>query len=140
MFAQKAPGSAGGHHHFAPAKHKLTSPFVPLPAALLLLTLTCCTTTPVAAPHPADEPALLALNNTFHPLQSINTLQTDFLCRKDLVDFDTPLLTSGTLIAARPDLYRFSTLKPYLSEIMQQGTKVFRKTQHETTWDKSDLQ
>jgi len=69
---------------------------------------------------------------------AIKTLQTDFVCRKDLAMLESPLVSRGTVTIAKPQSVRFSTLKPYVSELILNDGKVLQRSQHETAWTKSD--
>ena len=109
-----------------------------IPHGLMLLLLGACAAqgqTPLAATMPA---AGVALDAHLAAMANIKTLQADFVCEKDLAMLESPLVSHGTLVIAKPQSVRFSTHKPYVSELILHDGKVLQKSQHETEWTRSD--
>jgi outer membrane lipoprotein-sorting protein len=72
-------------------------------------------------------------------LHSIRTLEVQFTCEKDLAMVDSPLISTGRLWIRQadksaPSAVRFSTEKPYVSELILTDGKVFGRSQHEEEW------
>jgi outer membrane lipoprotein-sorting protein len=110
------------------------------------------------APAGSDPQALKALENHLDQLKDVHTLETHFVCQKNLAMLDAPLISEGRLWirkdgnekgTAQPGAgkenrggseggaVRFSTEHPYLSELILADGKVFGRSQHETEWTTS---
>jgi outer membrane lipoprotein-sorting protein len=108
-----------------------------LPLALLLLTAAA------RAQSPTPQSQLLSRLAALHDTAS---LQANFTCEKRLALLETPLISSGRLWIQRPEKntegsgggVRFSTEKPYISELILTDGKVFARSQHEDEWTKSN--
>jgi outer membrane lipoprotein-sorting protein len=93
---------------------------------------------------PAGGDAAKALAAQLGGLKDTQTLEAHFICEKKLALLDTPLLSRGELWIRRGDArtgegaVRFSTEKPYVSDLILVKGKVFVRSQHETEWTKTD--
>ncbi len=88
-----------------------------------------------AAPGEASED----LARHFALLKNEHTLAARFICEKQLAALDTPLVSEGRLWIqkgsnAAEGAVRFSTEKPYVSELILTGGKVLARSQHEGDW------
>jgi outer membrane lipoprotein-sorting protein len=109
----------------------------PLPTILPLLLLTSITLAQTSAPAPQQLADHLAA------LHDVTTLEARFLCEKRLALLETPLVSSGRVWIKRGNkagegAVRFSTEKPYVSELILAEGKVYARSQHETEWAKSN--
>lgn len=88
----------------------------------------------------ADSPsATESLTAHLKALKDTTTLHARFICTKNLAALETPLVSQGELWIKRGDRagetsVRFSTEKPYTSELILTGGKVLARSQHETQW------
>jgi outer membrane lipoprotein-sorting protein len=103
--------------------------------ALLLLTAL------VRAQNPV--PAEKQLADRLDALKDVATLEARFVCEKRLALLDTPLVSSGRVWIRRGEkssenAVRFSTEKPYVSELILAEGKVYARSQHENEWAKSN--
>jgi outer membrane lipoprotein-sorting protein len=93
---------------------------------------------------PAGGDALKELEAHWAGLRDVHSLEARFVCEKDLAALDTPLHSEGQLwigkrsAASNEDGVRFSTEKPYVSELILTGGKVYARSQHETEWTKTN--
>jgi outer membrane lipoprotein-sorting protein len=109
---------------------------------LAQLTLTTLLLTTVAATSPPVE----SLTSHLAALKDTTTLSANFLCEKKLAALETPLLSRGQLWIQKGDAshggdgaaIRFSTEKPYTSELILTNGKVLARSQHETEWTKTN--
>ncbi len=85
----------------------------------------------------ADDSARDALAAQLGALHSIKTLQADFVCDKRIAALEQPLVSGGTITVAGADQLRFSTLRPYVSEIILDHGKLLLKSEHETSWTRA---
>jgi hypothetical protein len=83
-----------------------------------------------------DPAAVKALDEHLTSLRGINTLEVQFACEKRLALLDSPLVSSGRLWirGGHDGAVRFSTQKPYVSELILVDGKVHARSQHEITW------
>jgi outer membrane lipoprotein-sorting protein len=77
-------------------------------------------------------------------MKDVRTIEASFVCEKRLALLETPLVSSGRVWIRRggksgeEGAVRFSTEKPYISELILSGGKVFARSQHEEGWSKSN--
>jgi outer membrane lipoprotein-sorting protein len=96
----------------------------------------------LAANAPND--AAQSLTAHLNALKDTTTLTAQFICQKKLAALETPLLSRGQLWIQKGDAkstdaaIRFSTEKPYTSELILTGGKVLARSQHETEWTKTN--
>jgi outer membrane lipoprotein-sorting protein len=92
----------------------------------------------------AENPTAPAHSLTAHlaALKDTRTLNAQFICEKRLALLETPLLSSGQLWIKKGDpkdgAVRFSTQKPYTSELILIDGKVHVRSQHETDWSRTN--
>ena len=77
------------------------------------------------------------------PMKEVHTLKARFLCEKRLALLESPLESSGQVWIRRGEEaadngVRFSTEKPYVSELILTDGKVYARSQHEEEWAKSN--
>ncbi len=93
------------------------------------------------------EGALKELADHWAGLKDVRTLEARFVCEKVLAALDTPLHSEGRLWIGKGGGgakdegnagVRFSTEKPYVSELILSGGKVFARSQHEAEWTKTN--
>ncbi len=90
--------------------------------------------------------ALKALTDHWAGLRDVQTLEARFVCEKQLAALETPLHSEGRLWIGKsrndrsdaPQGVRFSTDKPYVSELILTGGKVYARSQHEADWTKTN--
>ena len=93
---------------------------------------------------PADPDALGELASHWAGLKDVHSLTASFVCEKELAALDTPLHSEGRLWIGKQngkageDEVRFSTEKPYVSELILAGGKVYGRSQHEAEWTKTN--
>jgi len=107
--------------------------------------------TPMAAGGAAGAgggTALQALQKHLAALNDVKTLEGQFVCEKRLMMLDSTLASSGRVWIRKSDgkgggageaAVRFSTEKPYLSELILTDGKVLARSQHETKWTTTTL-
>jgi outer membrane lipoprotein-sorting protein len=99
---------------------------------------------PLLAADVVKEDAAKALTTHLAALKDTETLEAKFVCEKRLALLETPLLSRGQLWIRKGDpkdgdgAVRFSTEKPYVSELILAKGKVHVRSQHETEWTKSN--
>jgi outer membrane lipoprotein-sorting protein len=86
-----------------------------------------------------SEDALAQLAAHWAGLDEVHSLTARFVCEKELAALDTPLRSEGRLWIGKgkEEGVRFSTEKPYVSELILTGGKVYGRSQHETEWTKT---
>jgi len=84
----------------------------------------------------SDSEALKGLEAHLASLKGVKTLEVKFECEKRLAALEVPLESSGRLWirGGEGGAVRFSTEKPYVSELILAEGKVHAKSQHETSW------
>ena len=105
------------------------------PILLLMVAAQACLAGADAAPpttraQPADE----TLVGHLAAMKQINCMETLFVCEKRLAALDTPLVSSGTIWIRSPDSVRFTTNKPYLSDLILHDGQVLSRNQHDKRW------
>jgi outer membrane lipoprotein-sorting protein len=92
----------------------------------------------------AHRDALGELAAHWAGLKDVHSLTASFVCEKELAALDTPLHSEGRLWIGKQngktgeEGVRFSTEKPYVSELILAGGKVYGRSQHETEWTKTN--
>ncbi|HVX84872.1 MAG TPA: hypothetical protein VH253_08660 [Phycisphaerae bacterium] len=76
-------------------------------------------------------------------MKDVRTVHARFVCEKQLKLLETPLVSSGEVWIRRSGekeggAVRFSTEKPYVSELILVEGKVYARSQHEAGWTKSN--
>lgn len=100
----------------------------------------------------AGEPPVSELQAHLDALKNVKTLTASFICEKRLKLLDSPLVSSGQVSIRKAEdgnrpgragggggrggggAVRFSTQRPYLSELILIDGKVHGRSQHETQW------
>ncbi|HVS72087.1 MAG TPA: outer membrane lipoprotein carrier protein LolA [Phycisphaerae bacterium] len=94
--------------------------------------------------------AVKVLGERLGEMKDVRTLHARFVCEKDLALLETPLVSSGEVWIRRGGegekeggagsgaAVRFSTEKPYVSELILVEGKVYARSQHEESWSKSN--
>ncbi|MGN6370609.1 MAG: LolA family protein [Phycisphaerae bacterium] len=83
-----------------------------------------------------------SLSADWDALKDVKTLEAHFVCEKNLAALETPLHSEGRVWIrkgedAKEGAVRFSTEKPYVSELILADGKVYARSQHETEWTKT---
>ena len=91
----------------------------------------------------ADSDAMKALATGWDALKGVKTLSARFVCEKNLAALETPLHSEGRVWiekgeSGKEGAVRFSTEKPYVSELILTDGKVYARSQHETEWSKTN--
>jgi outer membrane lipoprotein-sorting protein len=91
----------------------------------------------------APASAAKELASHWDALKDVRTLSARFICEKNLADLETPLHSEGRVWIrkgenGREGAVRFSTEKPYVSELILTDGKVYARSQHETEWTKTN--
>ncbi len=91
----------------------------------------------------ADADAAKSLAAEWEGLNGVKTLEARFVCEKNLAALETPLHSEGRVWIQKGEngkegSVRFSTEKPYVSELILTDGKVFARSQHETEWSKTN--
>ena len=71
-------------------------------------------------------------------MKDIRAIETRFACEKRLEALESQLVSFGVIWIGRPDSVRFSTQKPYLSELILHDGKVLTRNQHEPKWSRAN--
>ena len=91
----------------------------------------------------AESDAAKSLAGDWETLKGVKTLEARFVCEKNLAALETPLHSEGRVWIQKGEngkegSVRFSTEKPYVSELILTDGKVFARSQHETEWSKTN--
>jgi outer membrane lipoprotein-sorting protein len=105
--------------------------------ALLLAAAACAAAMGAAPATTRAASAEESLADNLQAMQQVKLLKTHFVCEKRVAALDTPLVSSGTIWIGRPDSVRFSTERPYLSELILNDGQVLSRNQHDEQWTKS---
>ncbi len=87
--------------------------------------------------------ALRELEAHVAAMKDVRTLEMEFVCEKRLAMLEEPLVSSGRLWIRKGggnagNAVRFSTEKPYVSEVILAGGKMHVRSQHEQKWTTTD--
>jgi outer membrane lipoprotein-sorting protein len=105
-----------------------------------IIVLAAIVAAPVATAADTDADALRGLQEHLAALKDVKTLTAKFICEKRLAMLDSPLVSTGRLWIRKSDdkgaggAVRFSTDKPYISELILVDGKVHGRSQHENEW------